>query len=68
SVGYQSNKFNNLDRVDGRLATSAGMTYRLNRFASLELNYDRLDQSSHGADRYRAYVDNRVLAGVTLRR
>ncbi len=68
SVGYQSNKFNNLDRVDGRLATSAGMTYRLNRFASLELHYDRLDQSSHGADRYRAYVDNRLLAGVTLRR
>lgn len=68
SVGYQNNRFNNLDRVDHRIATSAGATYKLNRTASLELRYDRLDQSSHGADRYRAYVDNRLMAGVTLRR
>ena len=68
SVGYQNNRFNNLDRVDHRIATSAGATYRLNRTASLELRYDRLDQSSHGADRYRAYVDNRLMAGVALRR
>ena len=68
SVGYQNNRFNNLDRVDHRIATSAGATYKLDRTASLELRYDRLDQSSHGADRYRAYVDNRLMAGVTLRR
>jgi hypothetical protein len=68
SVGYQNNRFNNLDRVDDRIATSASATYKMNRTASIELHYDRLDQSSHGADRYRAYVDNRLLAGVTLRR
>ncbi len=68
SVGYQNNRFNNLDRVDHRIATDASAAYKLNRNASVELRYDRLDQSSHGADRYRAYVDNRLLAGVTLRR
>lgn len=68
SVGYQNNRFNNLDRVDHRIETGASATYKLNRTASLELRYDRLDQSSHGADRYRAYVDNRLMAGVTLRR
>ncbi|HLZ79886.1 MAG TPA: outer membrane beta-barrel protein [Sphingomonas sp.] len=68
SVGHQNNRFNNLDRVDHRIATRAGATYRLNRTASPELRYDRLDPSSHGADRDRAYVDNRLMAGVTLRR
>ncbi len=68
SVGYQNNRFNNLDRVDHRIASGAGATYKVNRTASLELRYDRLDQSSYGADRYRAYVDNRLMAGLTLRK
>lgn len=68
AVALQHNKFNNLDRVDDRLTVMAQASYRMNRFASIDLRYDRLDQSSHGADRYRAYVDNRSIVGVTLRR
>jgi hypothetical protein len=68
SFGLQHNKFNNLDRVDNRKAVMGQASYKMNRYASIDLRYDRLDQSSHGADRYRAYVDNRFLVGVTLRR
>ena len=68
SATYQHNKFNNLDRRDDRAGIGASSTYRMNRTASLELRYDRLDQTSHGADRYRAYTDNRLMFGVTLRR
>lgn len=68
SVGYQYNVFHNLDRRDGRVAVGANSTYRMNRNVSLELNYDRLVQTSHGADRFRAFIDNRLMFGVTLRR
>jgi hypothetical protein len=68
SFGLQHNKFNNLDRIDDRKATTAQAIYKMNRFASIDLRYDRLDQSSHGADRNRAYVDNRFVVGVTMRR
>jgi hypothetical protein len=68
SAGYQHNKFNNLDRRDDRITATARATWRLNRMMALEARYDRLDQSSHGADRYRSYVDNRLMVGITLRR
>jgi hypothetical protein len=67
-VGYQYNVFHNLDRRDGRVAVGANSTYRMNRNVSLELNYNRLVQTSHGADRFRAFTDNRLMFGVTLRR
>jgi hypothetical protein len=68
SAGYQHNTFNNLDRRDDRITATARATWRLNRMMALEARYDRLDQSSHGVDRYRSYVDNRLMVGVTLRR
>lgn len=67
-IGLQHNKYNNLDRVDDRITGMAQASYKMNRYASIDLRYDRLDQSSHGADRFRAYIDNRFLVGVTLRR
>lgn len=68
SAGYQHNKFNNLDRRDDRITATARATWRLNRMMAIEARYDRLDQSSHGLDRYRSYVDNRLMVGITLRR
>ncbi len=68
SVGYQNNRFNNLDRTDDRISAEASGTYRLNRYAGLKLDYARLDQSSHGTDRYRAFKDDRVTIGLTLTR
>jgi hypothetical protein len=68
SVGYQNNRFNNLDRTDDRISAQASATYRINRYASLKLGYARLDQSSHGTDRYRAFKDDRATIGVTLTR
>lgn len=68
SAGYQNNKFNNLDRTDDRLSAELTASYRMNRYAALELGYARLDQSSHGTDRYRAFKDNRLTIGLTLRR
>lgn len=68
SAGYQHNAFNNLDRRDDRISAGASATWRLNRMMAIEARYDRLDQSSHGADRYRSYVDNRLTIGITLRR
>jgi hypothetical protein len=68
SAGYQNNKFNNLDRTDDRISAGTSATYRMNRYASLQLSYARIDQSSHGTDRYRAFKDDRVMIGLTLRR
>lgn len=68
SIGYQHNQFNNLDRRDDRFTATARTTWRLNRTMAIEARYDRLDQSSHGIDRYRSYVDNRLMLGITLRR
>lgn len=68
SLGYQNNRFNNLDRTDDRINAEASATYRINRHASLKLGYARLDQSSHGTDRYRAFKDNRATIGLTLSR
>jgi hypothetical protein len=68
SVGYQYNVFHNIDRRDGRVAVGSNATYRMNRNVSLDLDYNRLVQTSHGADRYRAFTDNRLMFGVTLRR
>jgi hypothetical protein len=68
SIGHENNRFNNLDRIDERLTAQASATYRINRHAALKLGYARLDQSSHGTDRYRAFTDNRATIGVTLTR
>lgn len=68
SLGYENNRFNNLDRTDTRINAQASATYRINRHASLKLGYARLDQSSHGTDRYRAFTDDRATIGVTLTR
>ena len=68
SAGYQNNRFNNLDRTDDRISAEASATYRINRYASLKLDYARLDQSSHGTDRYRAFKDDRATIGLTLTR
>jgi hypothetical protein len=68
SAGYQHNEYNNLDRRDDRISAEADATYRINRHASLQLSYARLDQSSHGIDRYRAFKDDRMMIGLTLRR
>jgi len=68
SVGYQKNRFNNLDRRDGRITGSARASYRANRNLAFDLRYDLLDQASHGLDRYRSFTDNRLMFGVTLRR
>lgn len=67
-LGYQYNVFHNIDRRDGRVAIGSNATYRMNRNVSLELDYNRLVQTSNGADRYRAFTDNRLMFGVTLRR
>nr|WP_277923322.1 MULTISPECIES: outer membrane beta-barrel protein [unclassified Sphingomonas] len=68
SLSYENNRFNNLARVDDRIGAQASATYRMNRFASLKLGYARLDQSSNGTDRYRAFKDDRVTIGLTLTR
>lgn len=58
--------FNGIDRRDRRIAFGASADYRLNRTMSLRLSYDRLDLSSSGADRYKAFTRNRVLLGLGL--
>lgn len=68
AAGYQVNNYNNLDRRDGRFIAEADALYRVNRYAALQLAYARLDQTSDGADRYRAYQDDRVTLSLTLRR
>jgi hypothetical protein len=68
SLGLQRDRFDNLDRRDRRVSTSARATYRANRHLDLELRYDRIDQSSRGVDRYRFFTDNRLMLGVTLKR
>ncbi|WP_260928043.1 outer membrane beta-barrel protein [Novosphingobium sp. 9] len=68
SAGYQVNDYSNLDRRDGRFIAQANALYRINRYATLQLGYARLDQTSNGADRYRAYQDDRVTISLTLRR
>lgn len=67
SVDYARNKFNDIDRIDGRLTTGAKASYRLNRNASLDLRYDRIKQTSRGADSYRPFADNRLQLSLTLK-
>ncbi|MEG8025666.1 outer membrane beta-barrel protein [Sphingomonas aurantiaca] len=68
SLGYQDSRFNNLDRTDGRISAKASATYRISRYAGLKFGFERLDQSSNGTDRYRAFKDNRATIGLTLTR
>jgi len=67
NVQLERDSFNGIDRHDGRVGVGANAEYKLKRGLSLRVGYDRLDLSSHGADRYKSFTRDRVLVGVGLR-
>lgn len=64
---YERDSFNGIDRRDRRVGFGVSADYKLNRAFSLRLGYDRLDLSSSGVDRYKAFTRNRVLVTLGLR-
>lgn len=66
NAGYERDRFNGLDRKDRRVTLGASADYRMNRWVSLRLSYDRLDLNSKGIDRSKSFARNRVLLSVSL--
>lgn len=66
NAGYERDTFNGIDRRDRRFTLGASADYRMNRFVSLRLSYDRLDLKSDGMDQYKSFARNRMLLSVSL--
>lgn len=62
NVSYSLHEYEGIDREDDWLGAGAEMTYLVNPYASLDLNYDYIERDSNvtGQD----YETNRVMAGI----
>ena len=67
SLGYETDRFNGIDRRDRRLGAGATAEYRLNRALSLRLGYDFIDLNSRGVDQFRAFDRNRATLAIRYR-
>ncbi|RYF19432.1 MAG: hypothetical protein EOO77_10160 [Oxalobacteraceae bacterium] len=67
SFQYERDRFNGVDRRDGRSNLTASADYRLNRNYSLRVSADRLDLSSTGQARYKSLTRDRILVGLGVR-
>ena len=68
SMEYQADRFNDVDRKDDRYALGLRAEYRANRWLAFDLSATHLNVASNGVDRYRDFSENRLLAGVSIRR
>ena len=67
SLGYETDRFNGIDRRDRRLGAGATAEYRLNRALSLRVGYDFIDLNSRGVDQFRAFDRNRATLAIRYR-
>ncbi len=66
-VQFERDRFNGIDRRDGRLGFNGTVDWRFTPRLWLRGAYDRLDLSSNGVDRYNSFVRNRFTLGIGVR-
>jgi len=64
-VGYASDDYEGIDRVDDRFSISAGATYLIDEKYAVDVVVSRLSQESDGAQAFRNFDVNKL--GVKLR-
>lgn len=67
-VGWAEDDYEGIDRVNTRNSYSAGAAWLVNRWATVNARYIHTEQETAGSDPFRDYTQNRLTAGVTLRR
>ena len=66
-VGYESDDYQGITRVDSQTTAYVGAKYLMNRLVGFTLGYTYLDQSSSGAAKGPLYKDNRFSLSTTLK-
>ena len=65
---YQTDRFKDIDRNDDRYALGLNTEYRANRWLAFNASASHLKATSNGLNAYRDFSENRLMAGISIRR